>query len=199
MVPGMQAHTHDGQRQAPRNRPNIRARLTGVSQRKSAHCARRGHCKRRAMSETSTACATVIVSSWSSPRRSRIVRRPSTPTADRTCATVLERGNGWVLAMLVPPIEAGGPARGCAPAALSRGAVAPPCAPWPSGGVGARSTPTSRRARSPRGVEQGASFWCSRLKNARFRRLACSLTGHIDPSKAVHISWSWRRPKPGAG
>ena len=70
------------------------------------------------------------------------------PTADRTCATVLERGNGWVLAMLVPPAEAGGPARGCAPAALSRGAVAPLCAPWLSGGVGAGSAPDkSTRAR----------------------------------------------------
>src|SRR3954465_9501218 len=53
----MQAHTHDGQRQAPRHRPDIRARLTGVSQRKSAHCARRDRCERRTMSGTSTACA----------------------------------------------------------------------------------------------------------------------------------------------
>src|SRR3954453_15557227 len=86
------------------------------------------------------------------------------PTADRTCATVLERGNGWVLATLVPPAVAGGPARGRAPAALSRGAVAPLCAPWLSGGVGARSAPTSRRARSPRGVEQRAAFWCAKAR-----------------------------------
>src|SRR3954453_20535799 len=99
------------------------------------------------------------------------------PTADRTCATVLERGNGWVLAMLVPPIEAGGPARGCAPAALPRGAVAPLCAPWLSGGVGARSAPTNQRARSPRGVEQGAAFWCARLKNVHVRLAARLLPG----------------------
>src|SRR4051794_1011200 len=110
------------------------------------------------------------------------------PTADRTCASVLERGNGWVLAMLVPPAEAGGPARGCAPAALSRGAVAPLCAPWLSGGVGARSAPTNRRARSPRGVEQGAAFWCSRLKNVRVRLAARSLHRPIDLPRAVHIS-----------
>jgi len=189
----MQAHTHDGQRQAPRNRPNIRARLTGVSQRKSAHCARRGHRKRRAMSETSTACATVIVSSWSSPRRSRIVRRPPTPTADRTCATVLERGNGWVLAMLVPPIEAGGPARGCAPAALPRGAVAPLCAPWLSGGVGARSAPTNQRARSPRGVEQGAAFWCARLKNVHVRLAARLLHGAwFETGSHMRLVWRCR-------
>src|SRR5215213_7290026 len=29
MVPGTQAHTHDGRRQAPRDRPDIRAQLTG--------------------------------------------------------------------------------------------------------------------------------------------------------------------------
>jgi hypothetical protein len=52
------------------------------------------------------------------------------PAADTICATVLDRSNGWVLTMLVPPAEAGGPARGCAPTALSRGAVAPLCAPW---------------------------------------------------------------------
>src|SRR4051812_1804732 len=83
--------------------------------------------------------------------------------------------HGWVLAMLVPPAEAGGPARGCAPVALSRGAVAPLCAPWCSGGVGARSAPTSRRARSPRGVEQGAAFWCARVKNVCVRLAARSL------------------------
>jgi len=119
---------------------------------------------------------TVIVSSSSSPRRSHIMRRPSMPTADRTCATVLERGNGWVLAMLVPPVEAGGPARGCAPAALPRGAVAPPCAPWLSSSVGARSAPTYRHARSPRGVEQGAAFWFARRKNVRVRLVAARCT-----------------------
>src|SRR5918997_862832 len=31
MAPGTQAHTHDGQRQAPRDRPDIRAHLTGSS------------------------------------------------------------------------------------------------------------------------------------------------------------------------
>ena len=86
-----------------------------------------------------------------------------------------------------PPAEAGGPARGCAPAALSRGAVAPLCAPWLSGGVGARSAPTNRRARSPRGVEQGAAFWCARLKNVRVRLAARLLHGHIDLPRAVHI------------
>src|SRR3954452_2973475 len=109
--------------------------------------------------------------------------------------------------MLVPPAEAGGPARGCAPAALKRGAVAPPCAPWLSDGVGARSAPTSRRARSPRDVEQGAAFWCDRLKNVRVRLAAYSLYGHIDLPRAVHIrglgkteplngdlaGWWWRR------
>ena len=97
------------------------------------------------------------------------------PTADRTCATVLERGNGWVLAMLVPPVEAGVPARGCAPAALPRGAVAPPCAPWLSSSVGARSAPTNRHARSPRGVEQGAAFWFARLKNVRLVAARCTV------------------------
>src|SRR5215212_7207132 len=29
MAPGTRAHTHDGQRQAPRDRPDIRAHLTG--------------------------------------------------------------------------------------------------------------------------------------------------------------------------
>src|SRR5215212_1763849 len=110
------------------------------------------------------------------------------PTADRTAATVLERGNGWVLAMLVPPADAGGPARGCAPAALSRGAVAPLCAPRRSGGVGARSAPTNRRARSPRGVEQGAAFRCARLKYVRVRLAAHLLHAHIDLPRAVHIS-----------
>ena len=109
------------------------------------------------------------------------------PTAERTCATVLERGNGWVLARLVPPADAGGPVRGCAPAALSRGAVAPPCAPWLSGGVGAGSAPTNRRTRSPRGVEQGAALWFARPKNVRVRPAARSLYGHIDLPRAVHI------------
>src|SRR4051812_9507720 len=117
------------------------------------------------------------------------------PTADRTCARVLERGNGWVLAMLVPPAEAGGPARGCAPAALSRGAVAPLCAPWLSGGVGARSAPTNRRARSPRGVEQGAAFWCARVKNVCVRLAARALCGHIDQPGAVHIRLLERRKR----
>src|SRR4051812_30276469 len=104
--------------------------------------------------------------------------------------------------MLVPPAAAGGPARGCAPAALSRGAVAPLCAPWLLGGVGARSAPTNRRARSPRGVEQGAALWCARLKNVRVRLAARSLHRPIDLPRAVHIrhlevlAWSsvgWRR------
>ena len=86
-----------------------------------------------------------------------------------------------------PARRRGRPVRGCAPAALSRGAVAPPCAPWLSGGVGARSAPTSRRARSPRGVEQGAAFWCARLKNVRVRLAARLLHGHIDLPRAVHI------------
>src|SRR3954470_16499439 len=90
--------------------------------------------------------------------------------------------------MLVPPAAAGGPARGCAPAALSRAAVAPPCAPWLSGGVGARSAPTSRRARSPRGVEQGAAFWCARLKAVHVHLAVRSLHAPIDLPRAVHIS-----------
>ena len=36
LVPDTQANTHDGQRQAPRNRPDIRAQLTGFPQRRSA-------------------------------------------------------------------------------------------------------------------------------------------------------------------
>src|SRR3954468_21297576 len=96
--------------------------------------------------------------------------------------------------MLVPPAAAGGPARGCAPAALSRGAVAPHRAPWLSGGVGARSAPASRRGRSPRGVEQGAAFWRARLKNVRVRLATHSLYGHIDLPRAVHI-----RVLPGLG
>src|SRR3954447_18680486 len=89
--------------------------------------------------------------------------------------------------MLAPPAEAGGPARGCAPAALSRAAGAPLCAPWLSGGVGARSAPTSRRARSPRGVEQGAAFWCARLKAVHVHLAARSLHAPIDLPRAVHI------------
>src|SRR3954468_20365797 len=109
------------------------------------------------------------------------------PAADTICATVLDRSNGWVLTMLVPPAEAGGPARGCAPAALSRGAVAPLCAPWLLGGVGARSAPTNRRARSPRSVEQGAAFWCARLKAVHVHLAVRSRHGPIDLPRAVHI------------
>src|SRR3954466_4013320 len=105
-------------------------------------------------------------------------------TAERTCATVLGRGNGWVLAMLVPPADAGGPARGCAPAALSRGAVAPPCAPWLSGGVGARSAPTNRRALAARRRTRSCVLVCQgeeRLRPPGGSRVC----GHIDLPRAV--------------
>src|SRR3954471_19642111 len=93
-------------------------------------------------------CVHTAIRRWQTTRAT-CAYMPSIPTIGRADTIVLGHGNGRVLVMLVPP--AGG--RACAwlrSRHAERGAVGPPCAPWPLGGVRARNTQTSRRALAPR-------------------------------------------------
>jgi len=82
--------------------------------------------------------------------------------------------------------QAGGPVRGCAPAALSRGAVAPPCAPWPADGVGARSAPTNRRALAAWRRTRSFALECE-AEERSLPPLGLLVDDPVDVSKAVHI------------